>query len=475
MDRSMTVFVLFCVLNLLVIVYLHYEETIFTSFSTRRLSLRENIETGLQFFHLNSHTAPVADAPIVSDKDHISFLEPEKVHEQKPSFLSQAISFLDLTVVKAREKLHLESLQKKREQQQSTSTDTITTTSKELPSNPQNKKADGTLEFLDTTTPTVKAKPKKKPKPKPSPAITPENTDTFQNIHFGGASSSNNKKPHKPIEKSLSHVSINTNLDGAESEIIEAHPHYSPRKGTDISPINYDKLLLCPNQSKCIIPELQLKRKYKIYFCRHPVSYGVRFYFLAREGLLLHPNIELLNYNRINEADYIIYLPGSAPWHKTECNQTSYGPRLIVLDEFDGHTLFLPTRTKEEYVNKYGSLANPWYYLYFKRSFVRRIDGKFIGYPHIKQFETYPMVYAVAEAYISHHFNREREIDILCTLRGSIHMTTRLRVQNWVAEYGKERNVPNVISAQVIHYQHKPSIFFLIVILVGRWKAKNND
>ena len=58
----------------------------------------------------------------------------------------------------------------------------------------------------------------------------------------------------------------------------------------------------------------------KVYFCRHPTNSGVRFYFLAREGLLLHPNVEMVPFDRVQEADYIVYLPGSAPWQKTECN-----------------------------------------------------------------------------------------------------------------------------------------------------------
>lgn len=61
------------------------------------------------------------------------------------------------------------------------------------------------------------------------------------------------------------------------------------------------------------------------------------------------------------------------------------------------------------------------------------------------------MVYALAEAYLPHRFTqfKDREFDILCTLRGSKHMPTRLRVQEWVAEYGKSRKVQKVISSQL--------------------------
>ncbi len=235
-----------------------------------------------------------------------------------------------------------------------------------------------------------------------------------------------------------------------ELKTVNQHPYQSPRPGTDISPQYHTSLLLCPNQSKCIVPELQLQKKYKIYLCKHPIKAGVRFYFLAREGLLLHPNVELLSEAQMRQADYFVYLPGSAPWQKSECNDTTLGPRLIVLDEFDGHSLISPTLNSTEFRRAYGKVDAQWYYMYFKRSFVRRNDGKFTGYPHLAKPDAYPMTYALAEAYLPHHFNSKREIEISCTLRGSKHMTTRLRVQEWVAEYGESRKVKNIVTKQVV-------------------------
>ena len=91
-------------------------------------------------------------------------------------------------------------------------------------------------------------------------------------------------------------------------QISRYHPLNSPRNGTDISAPNQFAVLMCPNQSKCIVPDLQLKVKYKIYLCKHPTRQGVRFYFLSREGLLLHPNVEMVT--DIAAADYVVYLPG---------------------------------------------------------------------------------------------------------------------------------------------------------------------
>lgn len=250
------------------------------------------------------------------------------------------------------------------------------------------------------------------------------------------------KKQHK-IKNTGDAMNISRIMD-----INAYHPQISPRVGSNISESHQLSLLLCPNQSKCIVPELQLEIKVKVYFCRHPVRQGVRFYFLMREGLLLHPNVELVEEADMYTADYVIYLPGSAPWHKTECTNISLASKMIVMDEFDGHTLFSPRKSKEELIEAYGEQMR-WYFLYFKRSFVSRKNGKFVRYPHFSIPDVYPMTYALAEAYLQHEFNFNRGIEILCTLRGSPAMSTRLRVQEWVAEYGASREVKNIISAQL--------------------------
>jgi hypothetical protein len=233
-------------------------------------------------------------------------------------------------------------------------------------------------------------------------------------------------------------------------QVVHNHPFHSPRNGTDIDPQNQMALLMCPNQSKCIVPELQLQAKFKVYFCQHATKQGVRFFFLAREGFLLHPNIEMVS--NIMSADYVVYLPGSAPWHLTECTNASYASKMIVLDEFDGAGLFYPA-DKKDMDSIYGKNV-PWYFMYFKRSFVRRSDGEFIGYPSIEWFpDVYPMTYSIAETYVqTNKFNFKREIEILCTLRtGLKKMTTRLRVSSWIAEYGETRNVQNIVTKQVFY------------------------
>jgi hypothetical protein len=132
------------------------------------------------------------------------------------------------------------------------------------------------------------------------------------------------------------------------------HFSRSPFNGTDIvsHPI---ALIRCANQTLCIQPQLQLQKTYKVYYCKH-VSHGVRFYFLIREALLLHPNLILVDDPK--SADVIVYLPESAVWHKTECAAPEFKHKTIVLDETDGPQLFNPDNTDKK---------TPWL-LYFKRS-----------------------------------------------------------------------------------------------------------
>ena len=106
----------------------------------------------------------------------------------------------------------------------------------------------------------------------------------------------------------------------------------SPTKGTEISSDikGMVNLIKCHNQSACVMPELQLQKKFKVYYCAR-TAYGVRFYYLIHEGLLLHPNIILTP--DIDDADVIVYLPTSSPWQKSECGNEKYFSKLVVLDE----------------------------------------------------------------------------------------------------------------------------------------------
>lgn len=218
--------------------------------------------------------------------------------------------------------------------------------------------------------------------------------------------------------------------------------------GTDISVGNELNLLNCANQSVCIQPEIQLTKRLNIYLCSHPVTYGFRFYYIVHEGLLLHPNINLLPFSEVDKADFIIYLPNSAPWHKTECTSKRFISKLIVLDEYDPPSLFRPNSSIEAMKIEYG-VNMTWYSMYFKRSFVIRKNGQFKGYPHLKLYNLYPLVYSISDKYIPYKFTFKRDISILCTLRGSNAMPTRQRVSDWVKEYAHNNSLHNAIVSEV--------------------------
>lgn len=227
------------------------------------------------------------------------------------------------------------------------------------------------------------------------------------------------------------------------------------RKDSNLGEYDIDtSFTSCYNQSRCIPPRLQLATTFKVYMCKHTSNGGVRFFYLARDGLLLHPNIIMVDTLNYNEVDFIVYLPNSSPWHNTECNNTAYAKKLIVLDEFDGPLAFAPFRNREERMQHYPVDASGkyvvWNYMFFKRSYVRRANGVFRGYPHIAKQDVFPMTYSIASAYIPTTFNQNRETDIVCTLRGTKHQMTRLWVQQWVAEYIQDRGINNSKSGEVL-------------------------
>jgi hypothetical protein len=126
--------------------------------------------------------------------------------------------------------------------------------------------------------------------------------------------------------------------EGNSPNSIHDNGFYSPSNGTDVitHPI---AVIKCANQTLCVSPKLQLQEMYDVYYCKH-LGHGVRFYFLVKEGLLLHPNIRLVD--DINKAQVIVYLPVSAPWDKSECSDLKLKSKTIVLDEGDGQQLFDP-------------------------------------------------------------------------------------------------------------------------------------
>ena len=100
-----------------------------------------------------------------------------------------------------------------------------------------------------------------------------------------------------------------------------------------------------------------------------------------------------------------------------------------------------------------GLQPDNWCFMYFMRSFARRSDGTFIGYPTVLGSNyVYPMTYPISDSYVQHKFYFQRDTDIMCTLRSRIKsMSTRIRVQEFVQQYGAEKDILlNMITSQVL-------------------------
>lgn len=196
--------------------------------------------------------------------------------------------------------------------------------------------------------------------------------------------------------------------------------------------------LKCGNQTKCLTPNLQLQKVYKVYYCKH-INYGVRFFFLVKEGLLLHPSILLVS--NPGDADVIIYLPTSSEWSKSECGRPEWYHKLVVLDEGDGQGLFHPPNAPKD-----------WYLMYFKRSYVKRENGAFHGFlNYVHRENVFPMTYTVAEAYVRPRYLPldRRDTQILCTLRGHGGDPVRQRVREWTEQYAKARGITKYRTGEV--------------------------
>lgn len=223
---------------------------------------------------------------------------------------------------------------------------------------------------------------------------------------------------------------------------------------------NIDKLLKCVNQSSCILPSLEVTVRFKIYLCKRLSRIGIRFYTLVKEGFIRHPAVDLVS--SIIDAEYVIYLPGSTPWHKTECSDTYLSNRLVVLDEFDGASAFMPATSQEDLLLKYGNAS--WNFMLFKRSYVQRKNGTFKSYPFHHRKDFFPMTYSIADSYISNSFNHNRSFKIVCTLRGDPkYQPSRLRVIEWLTEYMGTYSLPSheVVIGEVNMMPHVTKVIFL--------------
>jgi hypothetical protein len=272
-------------------------------------------------------------------------------------------------------------------------------------------------------------------------------------IFMGTASAVNFHNPEKLSGLATSDPIDSLVLDGASNTKFGRQLLATPVEATAMQ--KPATLIRCSNQTRCLSPITQIKRTYKLYFCKHK-NHGVRFFYLAREALLLHPRVKLVA--TPEEAEYIIYLPVSADWGKTECNNPAYMNKTIILDEGDYPSLFEPSRAEMQAIHKlYPRLAErkTYYHMYFKRSCVKRQAGEFLKYMNYfrEKNDIFPMTYTIMESYVKPDFNlvSDRDYELVCTLRGSKQDPARLRVQQWVEEYAISRKLKKYIGGAVNH------------------------
>ncbi len=196
------------------------------------------------------------------------------------------------------------------------------------------------------------------------------------------------------------------------------------------------KLLTCTDQHDCIIPALQLQVKMNVYLCKRPKEGGggVRFFFLIKQGLLLHPNVNLItdlyNLNVSSKSrpytnqsssswsswswsnnsttatatvvDYFLYLPGSSiAWEQSECNPNNTSSSLSSSPSLSMNTT--------NGTNNINTMDNHQHYLYNttqKLIILEEFDGTAPLYSPYRSYNTMKRVYGASLRYYHMYFKR---------------------------------------------------------------------
>lgn len=104
---------------------------------------------------------------------------------------------------------------------------------------------------------------------------------------------------------------------------------------------------------------------------------------------------------------------------------------------------------------------NAWL-LYFKRSYVRRVNGVFKGYKdYVLKRDVLPMTYPMADGYVQlqkqlkYNPFESRDFEIVCPLRDC---PTRKRVRDMVKEYVETRNISKTSIVGQINQASRPTL-----------------
>lgn len=177
----------------------------------------------------------------------------------------------------------------------------------------------------------------------------------------------------------------------------------------------------------CVTPEIQVEGKWKIFLIKQDQpKKGFRFHHLVHQGLELHPAVSLVE--DLSEADVALYIPTCTkllPVYNTTLPNgdvvNTLTPKLVVLDEGDG-----PGHVRH--------VKDGEYIAYFKRSWVRKVDGVFAHNPARYSHNYFPMAYSVSNNYTNGAILTTKRYHVVCTLRLNEKQPARRRVLGWTTD-----------------------------------------
>ena len=226
------------------------------------------------------------------------------------------------------------------------------------------------------------------------------------------------------------------------------------------------------NETVCVEPDIQFRRKWRIHLMpQDNPGKGWRFFHLINQGFSKHPYV--VKVDSVAAADCVVWLPtstnnppsidelampaaapdpgmallpvlgaGNNPEAKAGGAQSGQATKkvLIVLDEGDGSG-FYPKASKMPYT------------IYFKRSWVVKRDGHYMGPPRRLKHAYFPMVYSASDQYHSGIFESidERFRDVVCSLRCFDRQPARCRILGWTKQAAKSLNLKNTQLGEVNH------------------------
>lgn len=192
------------------------------------------------------------------------------------------------------------------------------------------------------------------------------------------------------------------------------------------------------HKTTCVSPDIQFRTQWNVYMVpQDNPGKGWRFHHLVTQGLEKHP---YANWTKdLASADAVLWLPTSTTQPPAP-ETLPHDAKLLVLDEGDG----------EGYHPK---AANLNYIVYFKRSWVKKSNGKYQGPPRRLNRNYFPMVYSSSDQYHNGKLEglKSRTRDVVCSLRCFDRQPTRCRVLQWTKDAAASLGLQNTMLGEVNH------------------------